>query len=145
MCVCFLFCVCVCKKPFLRQSGHSSRVSSTTWASVSPSACHWVPSQLECVLLRACSCLCLCTSAEEGPPMMSLQCQQQTPLSYPCLILWATGGWGGLHAHAHTHTHPQRHAQTRGVHLVPNSACFSMLGEFSPYWKTLLIKKETRN
>lgn len=91
VCACVFFYVC--NQSFLCQSGHSSRVSCTTWTSVSPGACHWVLSQLECAFLIVHTMfVCLCASAEEGPPMMSLQCQQQTPLSYPSLILWALGG-----------------------------------------------------
>lgn len=60
--LCTLVCMCelvsfeVCRPSLLCQSGHSSRVSCTTWASGSPSGCHRVPSQLE----RVCSTVCLC-------------------------------------------------------------------------------------
>lgn len=39
----------MCERSPLSQPGLSSRVSCTTWASVSLRACHGVPSQLECV------------------------------------------------------------------------------------------------
>lgn len=72
VCVCVLISFKVCRQSLLCQSGHSSRVPCATWASVSPSACHRVPSQLECVFPFVCLFVFVCVGRGGGPPMMSL-------------------------------------------------------------------------
>ena len=121
----------MCRQSLLCQSGHSSRVSCATWASVSPSACHRVPSQLECVFPFVCVFVFVCVGrgvAAHDEPLVPAANTIVLSMPYP---LSHRGPHTNRHTHTHTHTHTNTHslslslALSKSVHLVPTSASFS--------------------